>query len=101
MAVCDICGNDYDRTMTITIDGTDTRGVIDSFDCAIHALAPSCTLCGCRVIGLGVEVDGAIFCCAHCAHHVGAQGVSDHSDNDPGLADRPESAGSQPGKAFS
>ncbi|GAB07265.1 hypothetical protein GII30_03305 [Gordonia amarae] len=101
MAVCDICGNDYDRAMTITIDGTDTRGVFDSFECAIHALAPSCTHCGCRVIGHGVEVDGAIFCCAHCAQHVGAQGVSDHSDNDPGQADRPESVGSQPGKAFS
>jgi hypothetical protein len=23
--------------------------------------------CGCRVIGHGVEGEGAIFCCSHCA----------------------------------
>ena len=41
--------------------------VFDSFECAIHALALTCAHCGCRVIGHGVEANGRIFCCAHCA----------------------------------
>jgi len=35
--------------------------------CAIQALAPTCAHCGCRVIGHGVEAEGAIYCCSHCA----------------------------------
>jgi hypothetical protein len=29
------------------------------------------------VIGHGVEADGAIYCCAHCAEHSGVAGVAD------------------------
>ena len=44
MGICEVCGNDYDKTMDIIIgDGTHT---FDSFECAIHALAPSCGHCG-------------------------------------------------------
>ncbi len=43
------------------------------------ALAPSCQHCGCRIIGHGVEVQGAIYCCANCASKEGAQGVRDRS----------------------
>ena len=32
--------------------------IFDSFECAIHALAPTCAHCSCRVIGHGVEADG-------------------------------------------
>jgi hypothetical protein len=32
-------------------------------------LAPACTHCGCSIIGHGVEMDGQLFCCAHCARH--------------------------------
>jgi hypothetical protein len=67
MAVCDVCGNDYDKAMEITVRG-ETR-TFDSFECAIHALAPACAHCGCKVIGHGHEVDGAIYCCGHCASH--------------------------------
>jgi Rieske Fe-S protein len=76
MAVCDVCGNDYDKTFDVTThDGTTTT--FDSFECAIHALAPTCPHCGCRVIGHGVEADGRIFCCAHCAHDLGVAGLED------------------------
>ena len=34
---CDVCGNDYDKAMTIEVGGK--RGTYDSFECAIHALA--------------------------------------------------------------
>jgi nitrite reductase/ring-hydroxylating ferredoxin subunit len=76
MAICDVCGNDYDKAMTIEVAGGD-RGTFDSFECAIHALAPRCSHCDCRIIGHGVEADGQIFCCAHCAGHQGVEGLSD------------------------
>jgi len=31
------------------------------------------------VIGHGVEVKDKIYCCAHCAKHAGAKGVSDRA----------------------
>ena len=76
MAVCDVCGNDYDKTFTISTEGGETH-TFDSFECAIHALAPVCAHCGCRVIGHGVEADGRIFCCAHCAEHEGVPELRD------------------------
>ncbi|HXV58225.1 MAG TPA: hypothetical protein VD704_10195 [Gaiellaceae bacterium] len=75
MAVCELCGNDYDKSFEVTLGGE--THTFDSFECAIHVLAPTCPHCGCRVIGHGVEADGAIFCCAHCAEHVGVKGLRD------------------------
>jgi hypothetical protein len=67
MAVCDVCGNDYDKAFEVLIGGD--RHVFDSFECAIHRLAPACAHCGCRIVGHGVEARDAIFCCANCAAH--------------------------------
>jgi len=67
MPRCETCGNDYDKTMNITLGGA--SHTFDSFECAIQALAPSCAHCGCRVIGHGVEEKGRTYCCTHCAHH--------------------------------
>jgi hypothetical protein len=47
--------------------------VFDSFECAVHKLAPVCEHCGCRIVGHGVEVRGKFFCCAHCARAVDAE----------------------------
>jgi Prokaryotic metallothionein len=67
MATCEVCGNNYDKAFSVRMpDGT--AHTFDSFECAIAKLAPSCAHCGCRVIGHGVERDGKIFCCEHCAH---------------------------------
>jgi hypothetical protein len=77
MARCDVCGNEYDRTMEITLDGE--RSVFDSFECAIHALAPTCPHCGCRVIGHGVQAGDRVFCCAHCASESGVDGLEDRT----------------------
>ena len=76
MATCDVCGNEYERTMTIKVAGG-ASGTFDSFECAVHALAPTCAHCGCKVIGHGVEAGGTIYCCAHCARRSGAEGVAD------------------------
>ena len=75
MARCDVCGNDYDKSFEITMQGS-TR-TFDSFECAIHALAPTCSHCGCRVLGHGLEDDGRIFCCAHCAQESGVADLRD------------------------
>ena len=65
MARCEVCGNDYDKSFELMAGGQ--RHVFDSFECAIHAIAPVCAHCGCKVVGHGSEASGKIFCCAHCA----------------------------------
>jgi hypothetical protein len=78
MAQCEICGNEYDKAFEVTMSGGDSH-TFDSFECAIHALAPSCEYCGVKVIGHGVEADGHFYCCAHCASMAGAEGVADRA----------------------
>jgi hypothetical protein len=75
MAVCEVCGNDYDKTMEITRAGE--THTFDSFECAIHALAPLCEHCGVRIVGHGLEKDGTFFCCDHCAEVEGVTGLRD------------------------
>ena len=64
-AQCETCGNTYAKAFHVSLDGQ--THVFDSFECAIEALAPRCTHCGCRVIGHGVEQRGQIYCCRGCA----------------------------------
>src|SRR4051794_19968097 len=75
MPQCQTCGNDYDKAIEIIVSGKSQ--FFDSFECAIHALAPTCAHCGCKVIGHGAEADGRFFCCAHCARKAGVQGLGD------------------------
>ena len=77
MAPCEVCGNEYDKAFTVTVAGQEHT--FDSFECAINALAPTCDHCGCRVIGHGVEANGEMYCCAHCANHHGVSGVRDRA----------------------
>jgi hypothetical protein len=75
MEHCEVCGNAYDKSFTI-VRGEESH-VFDSFECAIHLLAPHCAHCGCRIVGHGVEVEATMFCCAHCAKAHGMQGARD------------------------
>ena len=75
MAKCEVCGNDYDKSFEV-IQGGKTH-VFDSFECAIHAVAPVCEHCHCKVIGHGIESDGKYYCCANCARHSGVEGARD------------------------
>ena len=75
MATCDHCGNDYDKTFTVTQQGT--THTFDSFECAIHMMAPRCAHCECTIIGHGVEAAGHFYCCVHCAEHSGVHGLKD------------------------
>ena len=75
MAQCEVCGNEYDKAMDVIVHGE--AHVFDSFECAIHALAPRCNRCECRIIGHGIEAAGAFYCCAHCAHEAGVAAARD------------------------
>jgi hypothetical protein len=75
MATCEVCGNDYDKSFTVAMNGA--SHIFDSFECAIQALAPRCAHCDCRIVGHGVEVGDRYFCCASCARHEGVSGLRD------------------------
>lgn len=77
MAVCDVCGNDYEESFAlITMSGE--QRTFDSFECAIHAVAPRCAHCGCAVIGHGVRASGETYCCSHCARTAAGVDLVDH-----------------------
>lgn len=75
MAVCEVCGNDYDKAFEIVRGGE--RYVFDSFECAIHRLAPRCSACDVPIVGHGIEADGTYYCCAHCAEKEGVEEAVD------------------------
>ena len=77
MATCEVCGNEYDKAMTIERGGE--SHTFDSFECAIHALAPRCGHCGCTIIGHGHEASGSMYCCAHCASEEGVGELVDRT----------------------
>jgi hypothetical protein len=77
MGKCVVCGNEYDKSFQVESGGT--RFTFDSFECAIHKLAPQCEHCGCRIIGHGVEADGKMYCCANCARESGVGEVADRA----------------------
>jgi hypothetical protein len=78
MARCDHCGNDYDKSFELTMGGR--THTFDSFECAIHVLAPRCAHCDCAIIGHGLESDAKFYCCAHCAKQAGVSGLRDRAD---------------------
>ena len=77
MARCDTCGNEYDKSFQVIMDGQ--SHTFDSFECAIHMLAPSCAHCGCKIVGHGNESQGQFFCCANCARMMDVQGITDRA----------------------
>jgi Rieske Fe-S protein len=78
---CEICGNEYDKCFEVRMNDGTTH-VFDSFECAIHALAPRCSHCGCAIIGHGMESNGVFYCCAHCANQEGVHDVEDRAMSD-------------------
>ena len=75
MPKCETCGNDYDKAFQVVKDGK--SHTFDSFECAVHALAPKCGQCGIRIIGHGLESNGKFYCCDHCAEKAGGKGLKD------------------------
>lgn len=79
MGQCETCGNQYEKSFDITVGAK--RHTFDSFECAIHALAPRCARCGTRIVGHGIEADDAIYCCAHCSTAAGQPGAVDNLES--------------------
>jgi hypothetical protein len=77
MAICEVCGNSYDKAFAVDMRGE--NHTFDCFECAIFALAPRCASCGVPVVGHGVEAEQQIFCCAHCASRQGMHEVRDRA----------------------
>lgn len=76
MAKCEVCGNDYHMSFEVIAAGH--RHTFDSFECAIHKLAPICSNCGVKVVGHGIEGNQTFYCCAHCARK---EGITEAVDN--------------------
>ena len=76
-ATCEVCGNLYDKAFAVMAGGRERW--FDCFDCAIHALAPTCKHCGVRISGHGMESQGVYYCCAHCARQEGIGEVQDRA----------------------
>ena len=74
---CEVCGNRYDKSFQVILDGR--SHTFDSFECAVHRLAPTCAHCGCRILGHGIESSGTFYCCANCARASGVPNTKDRS----------------------
>src|SRR6478672_3092067 len=77
MAACEVCGNEYYLSFEVVAAGQ--THTFDSFECAIHRLAPVCNHCGCKIVGHGIEANNTFYCCAHCARKEGITAVADHA----------------------
>jgi hypothetical protein len=77
MNACEVCGNIYDKPLTVEQHGE--SHVFDCFACAIQALAPRCATCDTFIIGHGMEASGAYYCCAHCARGAGKSELVDRA----------------------
>ncbi len=75
--VCEHCGNHYDKAFAVLMNGE--SHVFDSFECAMHTLAPRCANCQCAIIGHGAESRGEFYCCVHCAEQMGVEGLADRT----------------------
>ena len=49
----EICENEYDKAFEVVVGRK--HHTFDSFECAIHALAPVCPHCNCRIIGQALK----------------------------------------------
>lgn len=75
MVICDVCGNDYDKSFIFQQGGC--SGMFDLFECVIYVFVLCCVYCDCVIIGYGVEGNGCIFCCVYCVGYVGVKGIVD------------------------
>lgn len=75
MKQCATCGNEYDNTFDIVMNGK--THTFDSFECAIAKLAPKCESCQVTIMGHGLQSGDRYFCCDHCAERAGVTGLKD------------------------
>lgn len=78
MGICSVCANESSRTFDVMYEG----GILtfDSFQCAIHRLAPICSHCDCVILGHVVESEAAIYCCTQCAERAQEKAIERGTD---------------------
>jgi hypothetical protein len=65
MPTCATCGHEVSQAFQIS---THADGLVfDTFECAIHRLAPHCPTCGCAILGHGFGSRDALYCSYGCA----------------------------------
>ena len=65
-ASCEVCGKDGEGCFEVLLGGE--RHIFDSFECAMRGMLPTCSFCGCRIIGEGVHADNVFYCSYLCAN---------------------------------
>jgi hypothetical protein len=70
----------FPRDSRTNLIAAGNRHVFDSFECAIHKIAPICEHCGCRIVGHGIEAASHFYCCAHCARSAGVRTLRDRAE---------------------
>ncbi len=73
----EVCGSRYDEAFQGIAAGVPHW--FDAFECAIHAIAPVCEHCGCKIVGHGMEAGGHCYCCAPCAAEAGQGAMRDRA----------------------
>ena len=89
MGACTVCGNESPRSFDVMYEG----GILtfDTFQCAIHRLAPACAHCDCLILGHVVHGEGdVVFCCATCLQRARGEDVPEAA---PGPAQDDRTAG--------
>jgi hypothetical protein len=76
MALCDVCGNDYDKAFTLTQG--DRTGTFDSFEWAIHAFAPECTTAASGSAAMAPKATAG-SCAERIANKAGVTGIDDRT----------------------
>ena len=84
MAVCDHCGNDYDKAFKVSMGGM--THTFDSFECAIQMMAPRCEHCACAIIGHGIEAERQVLLLRALREARGVRGVSDRAPAQSGTS---------------
>ncbi len=64
MSRCEVCGNEFTKPVTVSWNGQ--QKTVDSFECAVQALAPRCDYCGQPVMNQSVQGEAPHYCCSVC-----------------------------------
>jgi phage terminase large subunit GpA-like protein len=64
MSRCEVCGKEFTKPVTVEWNGE--QKTVDSFECAVQALAPRCEHCGQPVMNQSIQDDAPFYCCSVC-----------------------------------
>lgn len=65
MMNCEVCGHEMSKLIMISWNGQ--KKSVDSFECAVQALAPRCDYCQQPVMNSSIQGNPPFYCCDACA----------------------------------